>query len=439
MMGAGACDRSPTNASPSSREAGLHVAVSIAPLSSLVEPMLPPGSRISIILPAQATPHAEELTPSRVLNAAEADVLFYIGGGADPVVRPEGVRAWVERFEELGAQVGYTEYPGVGHDSWTNAYADGQIFDWFSQHVRDPFPERVRFNSSAYDYNQAYWVTLDALTPGTLASIDAQMTAENALTVTTDALDGFTLHLEGHPLYTADQRVAVEVDGMSFTGDGPAISFRRTADGWEMGAYAHAADEKRPGAEGPMGEAIAARHVYVYGTADDASEAEVLSRRQAAEAAANWSVYRGAFMGRVMVFPRVLADREVRPSDLESSNLVLFGTRETNAVIARLADRLPMHLDADASDYGLVYVYPVDGRYVLVNSGAHWWERQVPGGSFFSTQIPSMLLMGMGDYLLFNVTEGQDVAAGRFDRRWQLPATAAASIEHAGVVEIRAD
>src|SRR5690606_5267457 len=33
-------------------------------------------------------------------------------GGADPAVKPEGVRAWVQRLKDLGTPVGYTEYPG---------------------------------------------------------------------------------------------------------------------------------------------------------------------------------------------------------------------------------------------------------------------------------------------------------------------------------------
>ncbi|HEV2123556.1 MAG TPA: hypothetical protein VGW38_12375, partial [Chloroflexota bacterium] len=80
-----------------------------------------------------------------------------------------------------------------------------------------------------------------------------------------------------------------------------------------------------------------------------------------------------------MVFPRVVADTLMRSSDLESANLVLFGTRETNRLIAQYSDHLPLHLDsAAAGEYGLVYVFPMSGRYVLVNSGLPWWTRSEP-------------------------------------------------------------
>lgn len=140
-------------------------------------------------------------------------------------------------------------------------------------------------------------------------------------------------------------------------------------------AYEAMATAKRAGAEGPITEVVASRHVYVYGTADGPSPQEAQKRREQAEYAANWSVYRNAFLGRVMVFPRVLADREVRPSELESANLVLFGTHESNRLIAKYSDRLPMPFTAAAAaEYGLLYVFHTGQQYVLINSGLPWWS-----------------------------------------------------------------
>jgi poly(3-hydroxybutyrate) depolymerase len=358
-------------------------------------------------------------------------------GGADPVVRPESVRAWVERLEGLGTHVEYDEYPGVGHDSWVQAYADGQIFTWFAQFERNRYPSRVRFVSDRYKYNTAYWVQLDALTPGTVARIDARFTAPNRIEVTTSELGGFTLHLAAHPRFTAQEPLAIEVDGafieVPATG---ALSFSRQGGTWVIGRTA--ARAKRPGAEGPMAEVIASRHVYVYGTGGNPSREEVEARRAQALTAAEWSVDRGPFWGRIMVFPRLVSDAEVRPSDLESSNLVLFGTKETNTIIAQLSDRLPMHLDSASEEYGLVYVFPLDGQYVLINSGLPWW--QADGSSQdrspFRRSVPAFDLIGLGDYLLFSGSVENVVAAGRFDDDWRLPAAEAQTIEATGVVSL---
>jgi len=51
-------------------------------------------------------------------------------GGADSTVPPERSRAMVEAIQKAGGWPRYTEYAGVGHDSWTQTYADDAALDW---------------------------------------------------------------------------------------------------------------------------------------------------------------------------------------------------------------------------------------------------------------------------------------------------------------------
>jgi len=360
-------------------------------------------------------------------------------GGADPVVQPESVRTWVRRFEESGTEIEYTEYPGVDHFSWVPAYADGQIFEWFAQFKRNPHPDRVRFASDRYEYRSAYWVELDGLTPGTVATIDARFEAPNRIVATTSGLRGFTLDLAGHPKYSEGKPLAVEIDGTAVTlPTGSPTSFSRRGGRWVAGA--EATNGKERGAEGPMAEAIATRHIYVYGTQGGASREEIGARRAEAMKAGEWSVNRGPFWGRVMVFPRIVSDQEVRPSDLEDANLILFGTRETNSVIARLADRLPMHLSRAPDRWGLAYVYPVDGHYVLISSGLPWWQT-APGAppSPFTGDVVAFALARFGDYVLFEGSADNVIAGGRFDDAWRLPAADAEKMRATGAVMVAPD
>ena len=148
-------------------------------------------------------------------------------------------------------------------------------------------------------------------------------------------------------------------------------------------------------------------------------------------------MYRGPFWGRVMVFPRVVADRDVRDSDLETANLVLFGTRGTNAIIERFGGRLPIHLDSALQRYGLVYVYPMNDRYVLVNSGLPWWEAGPAGsGSPFTGSVVAFQLAGFEDYLLFEGSTDNVVARGRFDNDWRVPASDAQAMLATGIVSV---
>jgi predicted peptidase len=60
-----------------------------------------------------------------------SSVAFWVfHGGADPVVKPELSRDAVKALKEAGAAVKYTEYPGVGHDSWSRAYKEPELVDW---------------------------------------------------------------------------------------------------------------------------------------------------------------------------------------------------------------------------------------------------------------------------------------------------------------------
>lgn len=363
-------------------------------------------------------------------NALNLPAHFF-HGDADPVVPVDVSRQWVDRLADAGAYVDYEEYEGVGHNSWDPAYADGRIFDWFDRFERDPHPQHVRFTSDRYDANNAYWVRLDELTPGTPARIDARFTSPGELEVMTSALDGFTLTLAGHPSHNGTTNILV--DGAAFDVSADSASFHRIGGEWRAGRRPPEDGlMKRRGLEGPMKHAVAGRHVFVFGTRDVASAEDAAPRQQQAVEAANWSAYRGSFLTRVMVFPRIIADREVRPSDIESGNLILLGTRETNAVIAEAADRLPMHLTGDPARFGLAYVYPLGDHYALVSSGVPWWH--VPaeqGGWTFGGELPPFQLSAEHDFILYDGAEGEIIAAGRFDNRWRLPAEAADAMRRA--------
>ena len=51
-------------------------------------------------------------------------------GGADPVVPVTESRRMNEALKAAGGEVRYTEYAGVGHNSWDNAYAEPEIITW---------------------------------------------------------------------------------------------------------------------------------------------------------------------------------------------------------------------------------------------------------------------------------------------------------------------
>jgi len=61
--------------------------------------------------------------------------IWVFHGADDPVVNVNHSRRMVAALEAAKAKVKYTEYPGVKHDSWNNAFAEPELMSWlFSQH-----------------------------------------------------------------------------------------------------------------------------------------------------------------------------------------------------------------------------------------------------------------------------------------------------------------
>ena len=56
--------------------------------------------------------------------------LWIFHGDADSVVPVDLSRKMYNALKEAGADVKYTEYPGVDHNSWDNAFAEPGFFEW---------------------------------------------------------------------------------------------------------------------------------------------------------------------------------------------------------------------------------------------------------------------------------------------------------------------
>ncbi len=57
-------------------------------------------------------------------------------GEADPTVKVEKSHEMVDAVKAAGGDVKLTTYPGVGHNSWDNAYGKEDLGAWFLQHTK---------------------------------------------------------------------------------------------------------------------------------------------------------------------------------------------------------------------------------------------------------------------------------------------------------------
>jgi predicted peptidase len=55
-------------------------------------------------------------------------------GDADTAVKVEGSRDMIDAIKKAGGNPKYTEYPGVGHNSWDKAYGTDELYTWLLEH-----------------------------------------------------------------------------------------------------------------------------------------------------------------------------------------------------------------------------------------------------------------------------------------------------------------
>ncbi|NOU36918.1 MAG: prolyl oligopeptidase family serine peptidase [Kiritimatiellaceae bacterium] len=82
---------------------------------------------------AAAVPVCGAGDPGQAKSIAHLPVWAF-HGEKDPTVPVAGSREMIRALKEAGSAARYTEYPGVGHSSWTPAWKDKELIPWlFSQ------------------------------------------------------------------------------------------------------------------------------------------------------------------------------------------------------------------------------------------------------------------------------------------------------------------
>jgi predicted peptidase len=64
--------------------------------------------------------------------------LWVFHGDADKTVPPNRSRDMVAAVNKAGGNAKYTEYPGVGHDSWGRTYSNPEVWDWLFAQKNKP-------------------------------------------------------------------------------------------------------------------------------------------------------------------------------------------------------------------------------------------------------------------------------------------------------------
>jgi len=308
-----------------------------------------------------------------------------------------------------------------------------RILDKIAERGRDAYPRKVRFTTWTLAYNRMKWLVIDALGQHwERARLDAEITGDSAVTLTTSNVTAFTLDMGsgGCPLDTTRQP-AVTIDGQKLTAPAPGSDrswlarFRKSGTQWSLADSTGAAGlHKVHGLQGPIDDAFMDSFVFVTPTGTPVAPA--VAPWVAAEQKRAIGEWRRQFRGEA----QVREDKDITDADIAASNLVLWGDPGSNRILARIADRLPVKWTAEGIVAGanrypadthapiLIYPNPLNPKkYVVINSGFTFREFDYLNNARQTPKLP--------DYAVVDTTTppgprypGKIVLAGFFNEDW---------------------
>jgi hypothetical protein len=316
--------------------------------------------------------------------------------------------------------------PKTGHSYHPKAKLEvARRIDEIVEKGRDPLPKRIRFTTYMLRYNTMRWVVVDALKEHwERARVNADL-GDNAVNVATTNVAAFTLTM-GPKQCPFDKTPSVTIDGQTLTAapvnaDRSWVSHFRNTDGkWQL---VKSADDgtlaKRHGLQGPIDDAFMSSFVMVKPTGKPLHEkAGKWIDSEMAHAVDHW---RKQFRGELTLVDDSAVDDKI----IANSNLILWGDPQSNKVLAKIADKLPIRWDGKSFDAArhvpvLIYPNPLNPKkYVVLNSGFTFREYDYLNNA---RQIPRL-----PDWAVLDITTPRSsqrpaniADAGFFGERWEL-------------------
>ena len=323
--------------------------------------------------------------------------------GYPSVGEPDELRAeGTEATFYISKETGHSTSPVVRAklDAFLKKYGDRGVVS----------PERVRFVSWTTRYNRSHWVSVDWLEKHyERGEVDAVRSEGGS------RFDVKTKNLARLTLREMAQAKEVRLDGQSLKVRGRAeLSFEKRGGTWKPAGNATGL-HKQHGLQGPIDDAFMDPFLLVRPTGTPwnvASHEESLKRLKQFEA---------VYAKHLRAHPRVKDDKDVSAADFANYNVVLFGDPGSNIWMSKVIGKLPLTWTKETLTMGgksfaakdhfpaLIYPSPLgQGRYVVLNSGMTFDEREIRG---------EYAMPRLGDYAVLRGEE--TVMAGLYNEVWK--------------------
>jgi hypothetical protein len=293
-------------------------------------------------------------------------------------------------------------------------------------------PSVLSFTTYTLRYNRCGWISVEGMgNHWQKANVKATIRQPNEIVVETENVTGLritfpagTYQLPSEPVIQIN-----DIDGLvrknAELPKMPAFNTERSFD-VRFGMTSDESVVKRSGLQGPIDDAFMDRFLMVRPTDTPLhKKTGDWVKGELDHAVKHW---RSQFRGDAPVKD----DKEVTADDIAKANLILWGDPQSNTVLAKILDRLPLNWTKESIEFGgqkydadthvpvMIFPNPLNPKkYVVLNSGFTFREYAYVNNA---RQIPKL-----PDYAIIDVTTppnslwpGKVVRAGFFGEKWEL-------------------
>jgi pimeloyl-ACP methyl ester carboxylesterase len=330
-------------------------------------------------------------------------------------------------FEREGMKLLHIIGPQTAHSIHKESAKEieAKLAEWAVKGV-DHSPASLQFVTFTLRYNRMHWLTVDGLKEHWEEARVVAKPAGDELAIKTSNVTALTLTPPpGAP-------TKIRLDGgkvVQIPIAGKRTSFVQGTDGWKIGTLEGL--HKQHGIQGPIDDAFLSSFVFVKPGGKCRSEAvDKWVHAEMDHAVTHW---RQQMRGDAVV----KSDVDITDADISSSNLVLWGDAQSNKVLARIVEKLPIRWTPesvtagdqsfDGGNHALIAIYPNPLnplKYVVLNSSFTYREYDYLNNARQVSKLP--------DWAIVDVRTppnsrwpGKVVAADFFDERWQVKAAKA--------------
>ncbi|HRH98194.1 MAG TPA: prolyl oligopeptidase family serine peptidase [Prosthecobacter sp.] len=300
---------------------------------------------------------------------------------------------------------------------------------------RNRAPKEVHLSCWFLRYNRMFWVTVDALEQHwERGRIHARITGSSEVTIKLQNISAFTLDMPGgHCPLSLLYKPTVIIDGQTLEVTRPKLDrswrahFHMTNGKWSQTLDNEGDGKlvKKHGLQGPVDDAFMDKFVFVKPTKAGWNEkVDAWAKTELERAQFEW---RRQFRGDAPVKD----DAAISDADIAANNLVLWGDPQSNAILAKIADKLPIQWSKDklvangktydATTHAPVLIYPNPlnpTKYVVINSSFTYREYDYLNNARQVAKLPDWAVVDLSKPVNSQAPGGIS-DAGFFGESWE--------------------